>query len=220
MGKPRTPAGRAKEVASRLAVLYPEAECELTHSNAYELLAATILSAQCTDVRVNMVTPALFKKYPTVYDLAEANQTEVEEIVRSTGFYQSKARNLIGMANKVVSDFNGEIPHELDDLVTLPGVGRKTGNVLRSVVFDLPGLAVDTHVGRLSRKLGLTTEEDPVKVEKVLNAFIDPPEWGRFSLRLILHGRRVCDAKKPKCDICEFEDICPSSGMPTKKKSR
>lgn len=220
MGKPRTPAGRAKEVASRLAELYPEAICELTHSNAYELLAATILSAQCTDARVNMVTPSLFKKYPTVYDLAEANQNEVEEIVRSTGFYQSKAKNLIGMARRVSDEYNGEIPTELDDLVTLPGVGRKTGNVLRSVVFDLPGLAVDTHVGRLSRRLGLTIEEDPVKVEKVLNAFIDPPEWGRFSLRLILHGRRVCDAKKPKCDICELEDICPSSGMPTKNKSK
>ena len=220
MGKPRTPAGRAKEVASRLAVLYPEAECELTHSNPYELLAATILSAQCTDVRVNMVTPELFKKYPTPQALADANPADVEEIVRSTGFYQSKAKNLIGMGRAVVERFGGVIPHELDDLVTLPGVGRKTGNVLRSVVFDLPGLAVDTHVGRLSRRIGLTTEEDPVKVEKVLNAFLPPAQWGRFSLRLILHGRRVCDAKKPKCDICELEDICPSSNMPTKKKSK
>ena len=220
MGKPRTPAGRAKEVARRLAELYPGAECELTHSNAFELLAATILSAQCTDARVNMVTPALFAKYPTPQALAVANPAEVEEIIRSTGFFQTKARNLIGMAQNVVERFDGEIPRDLEDLVTLPGVGRKTGNVLRSVVYDLPGLAVDTHVGRLSRRLGLTTEEDPVKVEKVLNGFIDPPEWGRFSLRLILHGRRVCVAKKPKCDICEFEDICPSSLMPTKSKSK
>jgi len=220
MGKPRTPAGRAKEVALRLAELYPGAECELTHSNAYELLAATILSAQCTDVRVNMVTPELFKKYPTPQALANANPTELETIIRSTGFFQTKAKNLIGMGRNVMERFNGEIPNALEDLVTLPGVGRKTGNVLRSVVFDLPGLAVDTHVGRLSRKLGLTTEEDPVKVEKVLNAFIEPPEWGRFSLRLILHGRRVCDAKKPKCDICELEDICPSSNMPSKAKSK
>lgn len=220
MGKPRTPAGRAKEVAARLAVLYPEAECELTHSNAYELLAATILSAQCTDVRVNMVTPELFKKYPTPQALADANVVELETIIRSTGFYQSKAKNLIGMGRNVMERFNGEIPSDLDDLVTLPGVGRKTGNVLRSVVFDLPGLAVDTHVGRLSRRLGLTVEEDPVKVEKVLNGFIEPKEWGRFSLRLILHGRRVCDAKKPKCDICEMEDICPSSNMPTRAKSK
>jgi endonuclease-3 len=220
MGKPRTPAGRAKEVALRLAVLYPEAECELTHSNAFELLAATILSAQCTDVRVNMVTPALFAKYPTPQALADANPSELEEIIRSTGFYQSKAKNLIGMGRGVIERFNGEIPSDLADLVTLPGVGRKTGNVLRSVVYDLPGLAVDTHVGRLSRRLGFTTEEDPVKVEKVLNGFIEPAEWGRFGLRLILHGRRVCDAKKPKCDICEMEDICPSSLMPTKTKSK
>jgi endonuclease-3 len=144
----------------------------------------------------------------------------VEQIVRSTGFYQSKAKNLIGMATAVVERFNGEIPRELDDLVTLPGVGRKTGNVLRSVVFDLPGLAVDTHVGRLSRRLGLTTEEDPVKVEKVLNGFLPPAEWGKFSLRLILHGRRVCDARKPRCDNCELEDICPSSLMPTRAKSK
>ena len=220
MGKPRTPAGRAKEIASRLEVLYPKAECELTHSNAYELLAATILSAQCTDVRVNMVTPALFAKYPTPLALAEANPTELETIIRSTGFYQSKAKNLIGMGRNVTDRFHGVIPDEMEDLVTLPGVGRKTANVLRSVVFDLPGLAVDTHVGRLSRRLGLTTEEDPVKVERVLNGFIDPPEWGRFGLRLILHGRRVCDAKKPKCGICEFEDICPSTLMPSKSKPK
>jgi endonuclease-3 len=220
VAKPRTPAGRAKEIARRLAELYPGAECELTHSNAYELLSATILSAQCTDARVNMVTPSLFARYPQVEDLAAADPTELEQIIRSTGFYQSKARNLIGMAQKVVADFAGEIPSDLDDLVTLPGVGRKTGNVLRSVVFDLPGLAVDTHVGRLSRRLGLTVEEDPVKVEKVLNAFLPPPEWGRFSLRLILHGRRVCDAKKPKCDICELNDICPSSALPTRSQKK
>jgi endonuclease-3 len=205
---------------SRLAVLYPGAECELTHSNPYELLAATILSAQCTDARVNMVTPALFARYPTPHDLADANPSEVEEIVRSTGFYASKAKNLIGMARRVVDVYGGEIPRELDDLVTLPGVGRKTGNVLRSVVFDLPGLAVDTHVGRLSRRLGLTTEDDPVKVEKVLNGFLPPAEWGRFSLRLILHGRRVCDARKPRCDVCELEDICPSSQLPTARKPK
>ena len=220
MGKPRTPAGRAKEIATRLEVLYPKAECELTHSNAFELLAATILSAQCTDVRVNMVTPALFAKYPTPLALAEANPMELETIIRSTGFYQSKAKNLIGMGRNVVDRFASVIPHEMEDLVTLPGVGRKTANVLRSVVFDLPGLAVDTHVGRLSRRLGLTTEEDPVKVERVLNGFIDPPEWGRFGLRLILHGRRVCDAKKPKCGICELEDICPATLMPSKSKAK
>ena len=207
-------------MAARLAVLYPGAECELTHSNPYELLSATILSAQCTDARVNMVTPALFAKYPTVHDLAVADPGELETIIKSTGFYASKARNLIGMARRVVDVYGGEVPRELEDLVTLPGVGRKTGNVLRSVVFDLPGLAVDTHVGRLSRRLGLTVEEDPVKVEKDLNGFLPPEEWGRFSLRLILHGRRVCDAKKPRCDSCELEDICPSSSLPTRSKTK
>jgi endonuclease-3 len=211
---------RALEVLVVLKRLYPDATCSLNYETPVQLLVATILSAQCTDVRVNMVTPALFKKYPTPLALSQANQEDVEVIVRSTGFYQSKAKNLIGMGRIVTENFGGVIPHELEDLVTLPGVGRKTGNVLRSVVFDLPGLAVDTHVGRLSRRMGLTTEEDPVKVEKVLNAFIPPAEWGRFSLRLILHGRRVCDAKKPKCDICEMEDICPSSNMPTKSKSK
>lgn len=216
MAKPRTPAGRAREVARRLEGLYPAAECELTHSNAYELLSATILSAQCTDARVNMVTPSLFARYPTVDDLASADPSELEQIIRSTGFYQSKARNLIGMARRVVDVYGGEVPRELEDLVTLPGVGRKTGNVLRSVVWDLPGLAVDTHVGRLSRRLGLTENDDPVKVERDLNGFLPPQEWGKFSLRLILHGRRVCDARKPRCDSCELADICPSSALPTR----
>ncbi|MEY4165567.1 MAG: DNA-(apurinic or apyrimidinic site) lyase [Actinomycetota bacterium] len=218
VGKPRTPAARSREIAKRLSALYPAAECELEHRNAFELLSATILSAQCTDARVNMVTPALFAKYPTAEDLAVADPTDVEELVRSTGFYQTKARNLIGMARAVVDRFGGEIPKELEDLVTLPGVGRKTGNVLRSVVFDLPGLAVDTHVGRLSRRLGLTTEEDPVKVEGVLNSHLPPEDWGKFSLRLILHGRRVCDARKPRCHDCELQDICPSSSLPTRDK--
>lgn len=212
--RPNNAAARAAEVARRLTVVYPVAICELTHRNAYELLAATILSAQCTDVRVNMVTPALFEKYPTPYDLADADATDVERIIRSTGFYQSKAKNLIGMARGLVERFGGEVPTELDDLVTLPGVGRKTGNVVRSVVFDLPGLPVDTHVGRLSRRLGLTREEDPVKVELQLNDYLPGSEWGSFSLRLILHGRRVCDARKPRCDECELNDICPSAGKP------
>ena len=211
VGKPRSPKGRAQEIARRLAVDFPGAECELTHRNPYELLAATILSAQCTDARVNMVTPALFKRYPTPQDLADANLSELEEIIRSTGFYQSKARNLVGMAQGLMNRFGGEVPKDLEDLVTLPGVGRKTGNVVRSVVFDLSGLPVDTHVGRLSRRLGLTTQEDPVKVEHELGAFLPPSEWGNFSLRLILHGRRVCDAKKPKCGECSLSDICPSA---------
>ena len=210
--RPNGAASRTVEVARRLAVEYPEAVCALEHRNAYELLAVTILSAQCTDARVNMVTPALFRKYPTPARLAAAEQSHVEAIIRSTGFFQGKARNLIGMAQALVERFGGEVPRELDDLVTLPGVGRKTGNVVRSVVFGLPGLPVDTHVGRLARRLGLTRHDDPVKVELELNEYLPGEEWGEFSLRLILHGRRICDARKPRCDECSFVDICPSAG--------
>ncbi|MEN9505021.1 MAG: DNA-(apurinic or apyrimidinic site) lyase [Actinomycetota bacterium] len=202
----------------RLAEAYPEALCELDHSNPFELLTATILSAQTTDARVNMVTPALFARYPDAASLAGANVGEVEEIVRSTGFFQTKARNIVGMAEALVERFGGEVPTDLDALVTLPGVGRKTANVVRSVAFGLPGLPVDTHVGRLSRRLGLTTEDDPVKVELELNGFLPPAERGPFSLRLILHGRRVCDAKSPRCADCSLEDLCPSSTLPRIRK--
>jgi len=211
---------RATDVLRLLKREYPVAICELTHDSAFQLLAATILSAQCTDVRVNMVTPALFDSYPTPAKLATADVAHVAQLVRSTGFYQTKAKNLVGMASQVMSRFGGEVPREIEDLITLPGVGRKTANVLRSVVFDLPGLPVDTHVGRLSRRLGLTKLEDPVKVEYELNALLPPPEWGQFSLRLILHGRRVCDAKKPKCENCLLEKLCPSSNLPTKKPTK
>jgi endonuclease III len=214
MGAPRTPKGRAKVVAERLELAYPEAICELDHRNAFELLTATILSAQTTDARVNMVTPALFAAYPTAHDLAAARQEDVETIIRSTGFYASKAKNIIGMATAVVERFGGEVPAALEDLVTLPGVGRKTGNVVRSVAFGLPGLPVDTHVLRLSKRLGLTELEDPVKVEHDLGGLLKPAMWGAFSLRLILHGRRVCDAKKPRCEACALADVCPSSRVP------
>ena len=202
---------RAIEVLARLKKIYPEAICELTHDSPFQLLAATILSAQCTDVRVNIVTPSLFAEYPSAELLAVADISRVEELVRSTGFYQNKAKSLIGMARGVVERFGGEVPQELEDLISLPGVGRKTANVVRSVAFNLPGLPVDTHVGRLSRRLSLTSNEDPVKVEHDLNAMLPAEEWGEFSLRLILHGRRVCDAKKPRCGECDLADICPSS---------
>ncbi len=202
---------RATEILTRLKRIYPEAICELIHDSPFQLLAATILSAQCTDVRVNIVTPSLFAEYPSAELLAVADIGRVEELVRSTGFYQNKAKSLIGMARGVVERFGGEVPMELEDLITLPGVGRKTANVVRSVAFKLPGLPVDTHVGRLSRRLGLTSNEDPVKVEHDLNAMLPPEEWGEFSLRLILHGRRICDAKKPRCGECDLADICPSS---------
>jgi endonuclease-3 len=219
MGSPRTPKGRARAVAARLAEEYPDALCELDHRNPFELLAATILSAQTTDARVNMVTPALFDRYPDAAALAAADPGELEEIVRSTGFYQNKSRSLIGMAQALVERYGGEVPTDLDDLVTLPGVGRKTGNVVRSVAFGLPGLPVDTHVGRLSRRLGLTTEDDPVKVELELNSYLPPADRGPFSLRMILHGRRVCDAKKPACGACVLEDICPSSLLPRRGRT-
>jgi endonuclease-3 len=211
MGRPRTPKGRAREVHRRLALEYPEAVCELDHHNAFELLAATILSAQTTDKRVNMVTPALFAKYPNAEALAAADPGDVEEIVRSTGFYASKTRSLIGMAQRLVETYGGEVPGRMEDLTTLPGVGRKTANVVRSVALGLPGLPVDTHVGRLSLRLGLTTETDPVKVELALNDMIPAAERGEFSLRIILHGRRVCFARNPNCADCVLHDICPSS---------
>jgi endonuclease III len=213
MARPRSPKGRARETALRLAIEYPEAICELDHSNAYELLTATILSAQCTDARVNMVTPQLFARYPGPDELAAAAPHDVEEIIRSTGFYQSKTKHLIGMAQALVDRFDGEVPTDLADLVTLPGVGRKTGNVVRSVVFDLPGLPVDTHVKRLSHRLGLTEHDDPVRIEHELNGFLPAAERGAFSLRLILHGRRVCEARSPRCHDCVLADFCPSSAL-------
>ena len=213
MGKPRTIKGRAREAARRLAEEYP-AECALAHRNPYELLVATVLSAQTTDERVNMVTPELFRRWPIPADLAKADPAEVEKVIFATGFFRNKARSIIGLAQALDERFGGEVPTALEDLVTLPGVGRKTGNVVRSVAFDLPGLPVDTHVGRISRLLGLTTVEDPVKVEHELGALLPPKEWGGFSLRLILHGRQTCIARRPKCGDCPLNDICPSSRVP------
>jgi len=210
----RTAKQRAVVIAKRLAIQYPQAICELDHRNPFELLAATILSAQTTDARVNLVTPALFARYPDATALALADPEVVEAIVRSAGFYQTKTRNLIAMAQALVERFDAQVPTALEDLVTLAGVGRKTANVVRSVAFKLPGLPVDTHVGRLSRKLGLTAQEDPVKVEAELGRYLPPSEWGDFSLRLILHGRRVCAAKKPLCGQCTLQDVCPSSILP------
>ncbi len=213
VGRPRSPEGRARLTASRLAEVFPGTAkdlCALTHDSPFQLLAATILSAQCTDVRVNLVTPALFAAYPDAASLARANPDEVEALVRTTGFFRSKTRSLIGMAQAVQDRFDGEVPRELSDLVTLPGVGRKTGNVLRSVDFDLPGLPVDTHVLRISHRLQLTKLTDPVKVEHALNAMIPGPERGMFSLRVILHGRATCTARRPACSGCVLADFCPS----------
>jgi endonuclease III len=195
----------------RLADEYPEARCELDHRSPFQLLVATILSAQCTDARVNMVTPELFARYPEPADLAEANPDDVEEIIKSTGFYKNKTKSLLGMARRLTEQFGGEVPGRMQDLVTIPGVGRKTANVVRSVALDLPCLPVDTHVGRLVRRLGITEETDPVKVEMELNTMIPAGERGAFSLRLILHGRRVCLARRPRCGDCVLADFCPSA---------
>jgi endonuclease-3 len=185
--------------------------CALDHSGPFQLLVATILSAQTTDERVNMVTPGLFARYPDAPALARADPAELEDIIHSTGFFRAKARNLIGMAQGLVARFGGEVPSRREDLVTLAGVGRKTANVVRSVDFGLPGLPVDTHVTRLAHRLGLTTETDPVKIELVLNKMIPEPDQGSFSLRLILHGRRICTARSPRCADCRLADFCPSA---------
>jgi endonuclease-3 len=206
-------------VTERLAELYPGTAtelCALDFKDPFQLLAATILSAQSTDARVNMVTPDLFAAYPDAASLAAANPEDVEGIVRSTGFFRAKTRSLIGMAAAVAERFGGEVPTELEELVTIPGVGRKTGNVVRSVAFGLPGLPVDTHVLRVSGRLGLldglapAQRSDAVKVEHELNSFVPAPERGAFSLRMILHGRETCVARKPRCDACVMADFCPS----------
>lgn len=211
---------RTLAVRDRLALEYPDARVELDHRNAFELLAATILSAQNTDARVNTVTPQLFARYPAPAALAAAVPEELEAIIRSTGFYASKARSLIGMAQRLESVYGGEVPHAMEDLVTLPGVGRKTANVVRSSALGEPGLPVDTHVLRLSKRLGLTRETDPVKVEYELNDDLPEPDRGPFGLRMILHGRRVCDARAPRCGECVLADICPSAGTGVPKAAQ
>jgi endonuclease-3 len=214
---PRSRRARARTVVDRLGDEYPGSArelCALRHGSPFELLVATILSAQCTDERVNMVTPELFGAYPTPDALADAPLERVEDIIRSTGFFRAKARSLTGMARAVAERFGGQVPLALEDLTTLPGVGRKTANVVRSVAFDLPGLPVDTHVGRIVRRLGLTEKTDPVLVEREVDALVPPEEWGALSLRLILHGRAVCKARTPRCDACVLVDACPSAQLP------
>ena len=197
-----------------MSELYPGTArelCELDHQDAFRLLVATILSAQTTDVRVNAVTPELFRRWPDAAALAAAPTAEVEAVLQPTGFFRQKTKSVQGMARALLERFGGEVPHALEDLVTLPGVGRKTANVIRSVGLDEPGLPVDTHVLRLSKRLGLTEEADPVTVERDLCALLPAPDWGLLSLRLILHGRRVCDARRPRCDECVLADFCPSA---------
>jgi endonuclease-3 len=211
MARPRTPKGRALRTNEHLAGEYPDAECELDYADAFQLLAATILSAQATDVGVNKATPALFAAYPTPELLAEATRGEVESYINSIGLFRNKAKSLVGMAQMLVSEFDGQVPGAMSDLVRLPGVGRKTANVVRSVALGLPGLPVDTHVGRIVRRLDITQETDPVKVELAVNPMVPARERGLFSLRIILHGRRVCAARNPKCDECVLNYFCPSA---------
>lgn len=203
---------RARRIDRELTQLYPDAHTELDFTKPLELAVATILSAQCTDKRVNEVTPAVFAKYRTAADYAGADRAELEEMIRSTGFYRNKTNSLIKLGQALVERFDGEVPNRMDDLVTLPGFGRKTANVVLGNAFGIPGLTVDTHFGRLVRRFGLTTETDPVKVEFEIAELIPKKDWTDFSHRLIWHGRRVCHSRKPACGACALARLCPSFG--------
>lgn len=203
---------RARKVARVLRQTYPQADCELDFTTAWELLTATVLSAQCTDRRVNAVTPRLFARYPGVADVAAAERTELEEIIRPTGFFRAKAQSLQGMATAICEQFDGEIPDRLEDLVTLPGVGRKTANVVLGYAYGIPGITVDTHVGRLARRLGWTDQTDPVAIEHDLMGLFVRKDWTVVSQDLIWHGRRCCHARKPACGACPVAHWCPSFG--------
>lgn len=210
----RTKAELAVEINELLSKEYPgttQQLCALGHKNPFELLVATILSAQCTDKRVNEVTPHVFSAYGTPVKLAAANPEDLEKLIRPTGFFRNKAKNLIAMSKELVEHFDGEVPSKMESLATLPGVGRKTANVVLSVCFNVPGLPVDTHVGRLSRRLGLSDKKDPEKVEAELNVLVPPEQRGVFSLRLILHGRKVCKSRSALCEECVLNFLCPSS---------
>lgn len=208
----RRPPAPPAETFRRLHETYPDAHCALHHANAYQLLVATILSAQCTDARVNMVTPALFARFPDAHALADADPAELEEMIRSTGFFRSKTKSLLGMAGAVVERHGGEIPDEMDALTKLPGVGRKTANVILGNAFAKnEGVVVDTHVTRLSNRLGFTTQQDPVKIEQDLIRQFPREQWTLLSHLLIDHGRAICVARAPKCPQCPLADLCPSS---------
>ena len=214
MTKPKTAAerqARLKKILAGLDKLYPNVTCALEHASAWELLVATILSAQCTDKRVNMVTPGLFRKYPTIRDFAAASQQEMAQDIRSTGFFNNKAKSVIGAARKILAEFSGEIPRNIEQLLTVPGAARKTANVVLGTAFGIAsGVVVDTHVQRISRRLDLTKETDPVKVEKDLMKILPKEKWILFSHQIIHHGRAVCTARNPKCAECGLEPLCYS----------
>jgi endonuclease-3 len=203
---------RARKINRQLAELYPDAHTELDFTTPLELLVATILSAQCTDKRVNMVTPILFAKYRTAADYAGADRGEVEQIIQSTGFFRAKTTSIIGLGQALCDRFGGEVPGRLKDLVTLPGVGRKTANVVLGNAFGVPGITVDTHFGRLARRFGWTTQDDPDKVEQEVGALFPKSEWTMLSHRVIWHGRRVCHSRRPACGACGVAPLCPSYG--------
>ena len=203
---------QARAIFNALKKTYPDAHCELDFRNPLELTVATILSAQCTDRRVNLVTPALFKRYPNARAFASADRAELESLIAPTGFFRNKASSIIGLAQKVVAEFGGEIPGTLDELVSLPGVGRKTANVILGNAFDVPGITVDTHFGRLVRRFGWTTNTDPVKVEHDVMAMFPPKDWTMLSHVIVWHGRRRCHAKMPACGACPLAKLCPAFG--------
>jgi endonuclease-3 len=204
---------RARRLGRLLAQLYPDAQCALHHENPLQLLIATILSAQCTDARVNVVTPSLFRRFPDAMAFAMADPLELETAIKSTGFFRNKARNIQACCNQLLSQYQGRLPRTLEELVQLPGVGRKTANVILGNAFGVPGITVDTHVGRLSRRMGLTEQTDPEKVERDLMGLIPKKAWTLFSHRMIFHGRRVCHARKPNCTECTLAKLCPKVGV-------
>lgn len=204
---------RARRMNKVLADLYPDAHCELDFSSPLELAVATILSAQCTDKRVNLTTPAVFARYRSAPEYAAADRCELEELIHPTGFFRAKTTSLIGLGAALVDRYDGTLPARLEDLVTLPGIGRKTANVILGNAFGVPGITVDTHVGRLARRFGWTGEEDPVKVEHALGALIPRPQWTLLSHRMIFHGRRVCHSRRPACGACGLARLCPSFGL-------
>ena len=207
---PRGARGRAQLTVQRLHDLYP-AVTELSHENAFQLLIATILSAQTTDRSVNLITPELFRRYPNPIDLAGADPSEVEKLIKPTGFFRLKTKRIIAASRAIVEQFGGVVPQTIEEMVRIPGIGRKTANVILGAGFGIPGFAVDTHVTRLSNRIGLVRTRDPVKIEFQVTSMVPPAEWTGLSLRLILHGRRICDARKPLCPECVLNDFCPSS---------
>jgi len=204
---------RARQVARLLAKQYPDAECALHHENALQLLVATILSAQCTDARVNMVTPSLFARYSNAEAYANADVAELEKVIQSTGFFRNKARNIIACCRQIVDLHAGQVPATMEELVQLPGVGRKTANVILGNAFEIPGITVDTHVQRVTRRLGLTRQTEPHKIERDLMELFPPKQWTMLSHRLIFHGRQICHARKPKCSLCPLAQVCPRIGV-------